>query len=150
MLFTIYSSYFVQNILGFFPISIHSSGMLSQIDPPEKRINRFHFWGSLAVTLKERERVQTGSVKSGVTNIIKNIRESKHRWAGHITRNDNRWAISHKMDTQWTWRAWGRPRTRWCNDLILYAGPTWSHFGKGSCGKHIERGSALGREKHPN
>ena len=36
------------------------------------------------------------------------------------------------------------PRTRWCDDLIQYVGPTWSHTDRG-CGEHAERGSSLGR-----
>ena len=27
-------------------------------------------------------------------------------------------------------RPQGRPRTRWCDDLIQYVGPTWSHIAK--------------------
>ena len=55
------------------------------------------------------------------------------------------------MDTPWKKRPRGRPRTRWCDDLIQYVGPTWSHIARGQevVGKHVERGSSLGREKHP-
>ena len=67
-----------------------------------------------------------------MTDIIRSIRESKHRWAGHVARRrDNRWTI---RITEWiprgNKRPRGRPRTRWCDDLIQYVGPTWSHIAR--------------------
>ena len=46
-------------------------------------------------------------------------------------RRDNRWTI---RITEWiphgNKRPRGRPRTRWCDDLIQYVGPTWSHIAR--------------------
>ena len=86
----------------------------------------------VGVTLKERKSTNWLLKQSGVTDIIRNIRESKHRWAGHMARRyDNRWAI---RVTEWLPRGHkrprGRPRRRWCNDLIRYVGPTWSYIAK--------------------
>ena len=104
----------------------------------------------IGVTLKDRKSTEWIRKQSGVTDIIRSIRESKHRWAGHVARRrDNRWTI---RVTEWILRGNKRPRgrTRWCDDLIQYVGPTWSHIAKtGGCGEHVERGSSLEREKHP-
>ena len=50
----------------------------------------------------------------------------------HVARrHDNRWTI---RVTEWIPRGHKRPRgwqrTKWCNDLIGYVGPTWSHVAK--------------------
>ena len=81
--------------------------------------------------------------QSGVTDIIRSIRESKHRWTRHMARrSDNRWTI---RVTEWIPRGHkrprGRPRTRWCNNFIRYVGSTTLRK-TGSCGEHVERGSS--------
>ena len=54
-------------------------------------------------TLKDRKSTNWIRKQSGVTDIIRSIKERKHRWACHGTRRrDNRWTISHRMDTPWT------------------------------------------------
>ena len=86
----------------------------------------------IGVTLKDRKSTEWIRKQSGLTDIIRSIRESKHRWAGHVARRrDNRWTI---RITEWiphgNKRPRGRPRTRWCDDLIQYVGPTWSHIAR--------------------
>ena len=56
----------------------------------------------VGVTLRT-ERVQNCIGKqSGVTDITRNIRESKHRWAGNAARRSgNRQTVSHRMNTLW-------------------------------------------------
>ena len=57
----------------------------------------------VGVTLKDRKSTNWIRKQSYVTDTIRNIRESKHRWAGmhgEGTR-DNRWTVSHRMDTPW-------------------------------------------------
>ena len=45
----------------------------------------------IEVTLKDRESTNWIRKQSGVTDIVRNIKESKHRWVGHISRiSDNR------------------------------------------------------------
>ena len=69
----------------------------------------------IGVTLKDRKSTEWIRKQSGLTDIIRSIRESKHRWAGHVARRrDNRWTI---RITEWiphgNKRPRGRPRTRW-------------------------------------
>ena len=48
----------------------------------------------VGVTLKDRKSTNWIRKESGMTDIIQNIRESKHRWVGHVARrNDKRWTI---------------------------------------------------------
>ena len=48
----------------------------------------------IGVTLKDRKSTEWIRKQSGLTDIIRSIRESKHRWAGHVARRrDNRWTI---------------------------------------------------------
>ena len=86
----------------------------------------------VGVTLKDRKSTNWIRKQSGVTDIIRNIRESKYRCSGHVVRRcDNRWTIrvtecipcEHKKPRC-------LPRTRWCDDLIQYVGPNWSHITK--------------------
>ena len=78
----------------------------------------------MGVTLTDRRSTEWIRKQSGVTDIIRSIRESKHRWAGHVVRRrDNRWTITV---TEWiprgNKRPRSRPRTRWCDDLMQYVG----------------------------
>ena len=60
------------------------------------------------VTLKDRKSTEWVRKQSGVTYIIRSIRESKHRWVGHVAkRRDNRWTI---RVTEWIPRGNKRPR----------------------------------------
>ena len=86
----------------------------------------------VAVTLNDRKSTNWIRKQSGVTDIIKNIRERKYRYVGYVARRtENRWIIrvtewipcGHKIPRR-------QPRTRWYNDLIRYVGPTWSHIAK--------------------
>ena len=86
----------------------------------------------IGITLKDRKSTDWIRKQSDVTDIVRSIRESKHRCVGHVARRrDNRWTI---RVTEWIPRGHkrprGRPRIRWCNDLIQYVGPTWSHIAK--------------------
>ena len=123
-----------------------SNTLLEKLATAQRKMERI----VAGVTLKDRKSTKWIRKQSGVTDIIRSIRESKHRWAGHVARRcDNRWTI---RVTEWIPRGQkrprGRPRTRWCDDLIQYVGVTLRKTGR--CGKHVERGSSLGREKHPD
>ena len=49
----------------------------------------------LGVTLKDKKSINWIQKQSGVTHIIRNISESKHRGAGHVSRRrDNRWIVT--------------------------------------------------------
>ena len=68
--------------------------------------------------------------QTGVTDIIDHIRQSKHRWAGHVARlQDNRWTI---RATSWVPRRWlrprGRPKTGWRDDLSRHLGTIWTRL----------------------
>ena len=84
------------------------------------------------VTRNDRKSTHWIRKQSGVTDIIRSIRESKHRCAKHVARrHDNRWT---NRVTEWIPRGYktpgSLPRTRWWDDLIRYVGPTWSHVAK--------------------
>ena len=101
---------------------------LEKVVPTQRKIERI----MVRVTLKDRKSTNWIRKQNGVTGIIRNIRESKHLWAGHVARrSDNRWTI---RVTEWIPRGhkitWGRPRMRWCDDLIRHVGLTWSHIAK--------------------
>ena len=76
---------------------------------------------ALAVAQREMERIMLGTTlrdqrhntwirhQTGVTDIIDHIRQSKHRWAGHVARlQDNRWTI---RATSWVPRRWEMVKT---------------------------------------
>ena len=105
-----------------------SNTQLEKLVTTQRKMERI----MIGVTLKDGKSTEWIRKQSGVTDIIRSIRESKHRWVGHVTRRrDNRWTI---RVTEWISRGnkrpRGRPRTRWCDDLIQYVGPTWSHIAK--------------------
>ena len=48
----------------------------------------------IGVTLKDRKSTNWIQKQSDMTDIVSSIRESKHRWAGHVVRRrDNGWTI---------------------------------------------------------
>ena len=52
----------------------------------------------VGVTFKNRKITSWIRKQSGMTNIIRNIMKSKHRWADHLARrHDNRWTESQNM-----------------------------------------------------
>ena len=51
----------------------------------------------IGVTLKDRKSTEWIRKQSGLTDIIRSIRESKHRWAGHVAR---RRAIDGQSESQ--------------------------------------------------
>ena len=58
----------------------------------------------------------------------KSHQNRKWKWVGHIARmNDNRWT---KRLTEWTQRTGsrnrGRQKTRWRDEIVKFAGNTWS------------------------
>ena len=84
----------------------------------------------LGITLRDQRHNTWIRQQTGVTDIIDHIRQSKHRWAGHVARlQDNRWTI---RATSWVPRRWlrprGRPRTRWRDDLSRHLGTTWTRL----------------------
>ena len=106
----------------------------------------------IGVTLKHIKSTEWIQKQSGLTDIIRSIRESKHRWAGHVARRrDNRWTISvTECIPRGNKRPRGRPRTKWSDDLIQYVDPLGVALRKtGGCVEHVERGSSLEREKRP-
>ena len=105
-----------------------SNTQLEKLVTTQRKMERI----MIGVTLKDRKSTEWIRKQSGLTDIIRSIRESKHRWAGHVARRrDNRLTI---RITEWiphgNKRPRGRPRTRWCDDLIQYVGPTWSHIAR--------------------
>ena len=76
----------------------------------------------VGVTLKDRKSTNWIQKQSGVTDIIWNIRESKHRWAKHVVRRSYNECILPVMTlvTEWISRGRkiprGRLRMRWCDD----------------------------------
>ena len=105
-----------------------SNTQLEKLVTTQRKMERIMIW----VTVKDRKGTNWIRRQSGVTEIIRSIRESKHRWADHVARRrDNRWTI---RVTEWIPRGYkrprGRPRTRCYDDLIQYVGPTWSHIAK--------------------
>ena len=63
-----------------------------------------------------------------VTDAVELACRLKWRWAGHVARTtDNRWSerVLHWYPREGT-RPRGRPRRRWCDDIIELAGPTWT------------------------
>ena len=61
----------------------------------------------LSITLRDQRHNTWIWQLTGVTDIIDHIRQSKHRWAGHVARlQDNRWTI---RATSWVPRRWLRP-----------------------------------------
>ena len=105
-----------------------SNTQLEKLVTTQRKMERI----MIGVTLKDRNSTEWIRKQSGLTDINRSIRESKHRWAGHVARRrDNRWTI---RITEWiphgNKRPRGRPRTRWCDDLIQYVGPTWSHIAR--------------------
>ena len=98
---------------------------------------------ALAVAQREMERIMLGITlrdqrhntwirqQTGVTDIIDHIRQSKHRWAGHVARlQNNRWTI---RATSWVPRRWLRPRgrlkTRWRDYLSRHLGTNLDKIG---------------------
>ena len=62
----------------------------------------------VGVTLKDRKSTNWIRKQSGVIDIIRNIRESKHGWAVHVARrHDNRWTT---RVTEWIPRGHKGPR----------------------------------------
>ena len=99
-----------------------SNTQLEKLVPSQRKMERI----MVGVSRKDRKSTNWIWKQSGVTDIIGNIWDSKHKWAEHVARRrDNRWAIKvteripggHK-------RPQGRPKTRWCDDIIWYVGPT--------------------------
>ena len=89
----------------------------------------------LGITLRDRKQNKWIREQTGIEDIVTTIKESKHRWAGHIARlTDNRWT---KRTTEWTPRNYrrrrGRPRVRWRDDLTRNLGPTWARLGRDRC-----------------
>ena len=87
----------------------------------------------VGVTLKDRKSTNWIRKQSGVTDIIRNIRESKHRWTRHVAkRHENRWTISHRIgypvdikDLEADQEQYGA-----MTSLIPYVKPNWSYVVK--------------------
>ena len=97
-----------------------SNTQLEKLVTTQRKIERI----MIGVTLKDRKSTNWVRKQSGVTDIIRNIRENKHKWSCHVARrHDNRWTIRvTKWISRGHKRSRGRPRTRWCDDLIQYVG----------------------------
>ena len=67
-----------------------SNTQLEKLVTTQRKMERI----MIGVTLKDRNSTEWIRKQSGVTDIIRSIRESKHRWADHVARKrDNRWTI---------------------------------------------------------
>lgn len=80
--------------------------------------------------LKKADKVRNTQINKmlNLHNISIEARRLKWKWAGHVARmNNSRWA---KKITEWTplnkKRSVGRPRIRWCDELVKGAGVNWS------------------------
>ena len=105
-----------------------SNTQLEKVVTSQRKMERI----MVGVTLKDRKSTNRIRKQSGVTDIIKNLRENKQRWAKHVARRrDSRWSF---RVTEWITRGHkisrGRPRARCCDDLLRYIGPTWRHIAK--------------------
>ena len=105
-----------------------SNTQLEKLVTTQRKIERI----MIGFTLKDRKSTEWIRKQSGVTDLIRSIRENKHKCAGHVARRrDNRCTI---RVTEWIphghERPRGQPRTRWCDDLIQYVGSTRSHVAK--------------------
>jgi Reverse transcriptase (RNA-dependent DNA polymerase) len=81
----------------------------------------------LGIKLIDKVRNSTIREKTKIIDVIKRTKESKWSWAGHIARRmDDRWS---KALTDWQVyqgkRQRGRPKTRWMDEIIKYAGRQW-------------------------
>ena len=84
----------------------------------------------LAITRRDRKRIEWIRQKTQVTDVIHRIKSLKWQWAGHLARRtDNRWTT---RITQWyprgVKRPRGRPNMRWDQDINKIAGTTWSQL----------------------
>ena len=75
-----------------------SNTQLEKLVTTQRKMERI----MIGVVLKDRKNAGWIQKQSGVTDIISNIRESKHRWAGYVARRSNRWTFSHRIETSWT------------------------------------------------
>ena len=74
-----------------------SNTQLEKLVITQRKIRRI----MVGVILKVRNSTNWIWKQSSVTDIIKIIRECKHRWVGHVARRgDNRWTISHRMNVK--------------------------------------------------
>ncbi|KAJ8705946.1 hypothetical protein PYW07_010723 [Mythimna separata] len=81
------------------------------------------------IGVKRIDRVRNTTLRSitRVADVGEKTARLKSEWAGHVARmHPDRWA---KIVTHWMpeggRRRRGRPRRRWCDDLIVFAGQTW-------------------------
>ena len=82
----------------------------------------------LNISLRNKVRCTTIRQQTGVADILRKIKQSKWRWAGHVARrNDNRWT---KRLLEWQPRIGkrrrGRQKRRWRDDITSYIGTTWA------------------------
>ena len=82
----------------------------------------------LNISLRDKVRCSTIRHKTGVADILRKIKQSKWRWAGHVARrNDNRWT---KRLLEWQPRMGkrrrGRQKRRWRDDITSYIGTAWA------------------------
>ena len=86
----------------------------------------------LGVTLRDKMKTEDIRRKTQVKDIIRAVKEAKHRWAGQIaSRTDNRWTL---RVSEWYPRGCKRPRarpcTRWSEPLRKMFGAAWSKLAK--------------------
>ena len=73
----------------------------------------------VGVTLEDRKSANWIRKQSVLTDIIRNIRERKHRWAGHVTRrSDNKWTESQHGNPVVIKDPKAYQNTRWCECVI--------------------------------
>jgi endonuclease/exonuclease/phosphatase family metal-dependent hydrolase len=91
--------------------------------------------------LRLRDRVRSSRIrhKTKLKCVAEEACRIKWRWAGHVARSqDGRW--SERVLHWWPRedkRSRGRPRRRWCDDIIQMAGPTWPRLAADRTGWHM-------------
>lgn len=84
----------------------------------------------LGIRLGDRKRNTDIRKCTKIIDAVELACKLKWRWAGHVARaTDGRWS---KKVLHWyprdAPRNRGRPRCRWCDDIVAVAGPTWSRI----------------------
>ncbi len=82
----------------------------------------------LGITWRNKKRASWIREQTKVEDILMKIKNKKWTWAGHVIgRSGNRWTM---RVTEWQprngRRNQGKQRVRWEDEIIVFAGPSWS------------------------
>lgn len=83
----------------------------------------------LNISLRDRKKCSWIREQTKVCDVIRKIKSLKWKWAGHVARReDDRWT---KRVIEWipldVKRPRQRPKVRWVDEIIKFAGPNWQH-----------------------